>query len=154
MFNQETHGDVTGLKIETVNLSSLRARGDDSLIVLYRRLWWDWHTVDIEQRWVEYLLWRRVWNSFCLPPPGQQPSSPLFWSSEQLPSLHFFPGRTRPKVDLYRTVVWAFTHHVWCQGGRHSQTQCIGSIGICQLVLSTDRVFIAWVNRIQGVFCL
>lgn len=32
---------------------------------------------EIEQRWVEYLLWRRVWNSFYLFPPGQQTSLTL-----------------------------------------------------------------------------
>lgn len=68
MFNQETHGDVTGLKLETMRLSSPQL---GKMTVLDQRVWRDRYTADIEQKWGEYVLWRRGWNSFYLPPPGQ-----------------------------------------------------------------------------------
>lgn len=67
MFNQETHGDVTGLKLETMRLSSPQL---GKMTVLDQRVWRDRYTADIEQKWGEYVLWRRGWNSFYLPPPG------------------------------------------------------------------------------------
>ena len=48
MFNQETHGDVTGLKLETMRLSSPQL---GKMTVLDQRVWRDRYTADIEQKW-------------------------------------------------------------------------------------------------------
>ena len=146
MFNQETRGDVTGLKLESMRLSFPQL---GKMTVLYQRAWWDRYTADIEQKWGEYVLWRRGWNSFYLPPPGQpqaqhssdcQSKCLLFTSSLEEPDERWVCIELLSRLSCTITL---------CM--HHKQTQRRRSIGICRLVLSTDsRVFIAWMNRIQG----
>lgn len=51
----------------------------------------------------------------------QQPSSTLFGPSDPLPSLNCFPGTTRLKGDLDRTVVLVFMHDRCVGTGTYKQ---------------------------------
>lgn len=148
MFNPRNPWRCYGLKLETMRLSSPQL---GKMTVLDQRVWRDRYTADIEQKWGEYVLWRRGWNSVYLPPRPTPRLNILLIFRASAFSFTSSPRRTDWRwvcIELLLRLSCTLYIH-------HKQTQHRRSIGICQLVLSTDkRVSIAWMNWIQGGFAL